>query len=231
METIELGNGQYLLRFDCGVDDFFYSRPGGLFAAEAFKAAVHRHWVNAIVLYGPNGCGKTHLVKGFFGDYMRLYPNRKAAMMSAERFVQELLQAIREKRQGAFYEKYGSCQLLILDDAFCLKGKADTQRRTGEIFQRIAASGGLAVIIFDEEVPPVYKEFWRAVEYGIEKSIACDLSLPDEGCRRAYARSIVKAEMPALPEGLAERFAQELKTMSQIRATMQKHALEDRIND
>lgn len=61
---------------------------------------------NPLFLYGGSGLGKTHLLQAIGNKFHELYPNKKVLYTTSEKFTYELVNAIREKSNREFRNKY-----------------------------------------------------------------------------------------------------------------------------
>lgn len=80
---------------------------------------------NPLFIYGGVGLGKTHLLHAIGNYIYEHYPSFKIIITTAEKFLYEVVQKIRESRMDEFKEKYRSADLLLVDDIeFLQKGEA-----------------------------------------------------------------------------------------------------------
>ncbi len=80
---------------------------------------------NPLFIYGGVGLGKTHLLHAIGNYVYDHYPSFKIIITTAEKFLYEVVQKIRESRMDEFKEKYRSADLLLVDDIeFLQKGEA-----------------------------------------------------------------------------------------------------------
>ena len=82
---------------------------------------------NPLYIYGDVGLGKTHLLHAIGLRYRALRPDRRAVYLSAEKFMNEFVRALRLERIMAFKERLRSVDLLMIDDVQFIGGKHATQ--------------------------------------------------------------------------------------------------------
>ena len=80
---------------------------------------------NPLVLYGPPGIGKTHLLHAV--GHLALSEGLQPVLASAERFVNDFVTSLRARSLEALRAHYRHCDLLLLDDLQFLEGKPQTQ--------------------------------------------------------------------------------------------------------
>ena len=78
---------------------------------------------NPLFIYGGVGLGKTHLLHAIGNHVYESNPSAKILITTAEKFLFELVQKIRDNKTDEFKEKYRSVDLLLVDDIeFLQKG-------------------------------------------------------------------------------------------------------------
>src|SRR5262249_13903789 len=71
---------------------------------------------NPLVLHGPVGTGKTHLLEGIYAGLRKAGPDARPCLVSAEEFTARFVQATRFGKQSAFRRQFRECTSLLLDD-------------------------------------------------------------------------------------------------------------------
>ena len=82
--------------------------------------------VNPLLICGPTGVGKTHLLEGILSASRRLHRERHAVLLTAEQFTSTFLEALHRGGLPSFRNKYRAVDLLIIDDIQFLAGKTAT---------------------------------------------------------------------------------------------------------
>ncbi len=96
-------------------------------AAAQQVAGVDRLPFNPLYLYGGVGLGKTHLMHAIAWCLRGREPGRRVLYLSAERFMYQFVQAIRQKDTVAFKERFRSADVLLIDDIQFICDKESTQ--------------------------------------------------------------------------------------------------------
>ena len=96
-------------------------------AASIAAAGGGRRRHNPLFLCGGTGLGKTHLVHAVAHRVREENPNAKILYLSAEKFVNEFVQALQDQKMGEFRAKFRNCDLLLVDDIQFLANKTQTQ--------------------------------------------------------------------------------------------------------
>ena len=124
---------------------------------------------NPLFLYGEAGLGKTHLMHAIGQFILYSNPKRKVLYVSSEMFTNELIKAIREKKNEAFRNKYRTVDILLFDDVQFVQGRESTGKsfqhfdtlyhtRSKSCFQAIGRLRSLG--IFPNASAPVLPGAW-----------------------------------------------------------------------
>ncbi len=107
---------------------------------------------NPLFIYGGVGLGKTHLLQGTANEIMRRNKTAKVIYTTAERFTNEIIKSIREKKPEEFRKKYRRMDTLIIDDVQFFEGKERTQDELFNTFNDLFEFH--KQIIFSADRPP-----------------------------------------------------------------------------
>lgn len=88
---------------------------------------------NPLVIVGPTGVGKTHLLHGI-GHALSAFPDALVACLSAQEFLDDLVNAIERDRVDAWRSKYRRASAFLLDDVQMLAGKDRSQEELFHLF-------------------------------------------------------------------------------------------------
>ena len=99
------------------------------FAHAAAEAVVDQPGkaYNPMFIYGGVGLGKTHLMHAIGHAIGLRNRHLRVAYISAEKFMNELINAIRYDKTQTFRDKYRSIDVLLMDDVQFMAGKERTQ--------------------------------------------------------------------------------------------------------
>jgi chromosomal replication initiator protein len=104
---------------------------------------------NPLVLHGPVGTGKTHLLEGIHAGLQQRRPDWRACFVTAEDFTNRFVQAMRSGKLAGFRKHFRECDLLLLDDLHFLASKPATQEEFLHTFNVLAADGRQVVVTCD----------------------------------------------------------------------------------
>ena len=122
------------------------------YAASVAVAEGYSKKYNPLFIYSGSGLGKTHLMHAI-GHYVhQKRPRKKVLYVSAETFTAELIDAIRNKQQQAFKDKYRKVDYLLFDDVQFIAGNDAVQREMFNIFEALYNSNNQ--LVFTSDRPP-----------------------------------------------------------------------------
>lgn len=86
-----------------------------------------RNEYNPLYLYGGTGLGKTHLMQAIAHHIKDNNPQKTVVYITAEMFVNQLIDAIKKNKTDEFKSKFKKIDLLMIDDIQDIVGKQRTQ--------------------------------------------------------------------------------------------------------
>ena len=117
------------LRRDFTFDQFVVSNNNDFAYSAALSMASKKICQqNSILLLSKTGMGKSHLSQAVGHHILGRYPNEKVYYITAEDFMNEMVQGIKNNASDKFKQKYrDGCDVLLLEDIHYLSGKEKTQ--------------------------------------------------------------------------------------------------------
>ncbi|HEX5474026.1 MAG TPA: chromosomal replication initiator protein DnaA [Vicinamibacterales bacterium] len=193
--------------------DTFIVGPSNQFAHAACRAVAEApsRSYNPLFIYGDVGLGKTHLMHAI-GHYVANHlRNLKLTYISSERFMNEMINAVRYDRILDFRERYRSVDVLLVDDVQFLAGKEGTQTEFFHTFNALYDSQKQIVISGDcppREIPQLEDRLRSRFEWGL----IADIQPPDLETKVAILKKKAEAEGIPLPDTVAIYIAGKIKS-------------------
>lgn len=169
---------------------------------------------NPMYIYGGVGLGKTHLMHAAGHAIKERNRHLRVAYITSEKFMNELINAIRYDKTQTFREKYRSIDVLLMDDVQFLAGKERTQEEFFHTFNALHNDQKQIVITSDcppREIPTLEERLHSRFEWGL----IADLEPPDLETKVAILKRKADLDGVDLPDEIA--FYMATKVRSNIR--------------
>ncbi|WP_315854163.1 chromosomal replication initiator protein DnaA [Gemmata palustris] len=164
---------------------------------------------NPLVVHGPVGTGKTHLLEGIYAG-MKRQSDQRPCYVTAEEFTTRFVQASRLGKMSAFRRQFRECSTLLLDDLHFLATKKATQEEFLHTFDALVADGRQVVVtmdchprLADELMPELLDRLLGGAVWG--------LMPPDPETRLEILRKKSCGPGPMIPDAVLKALANTLR--------------------
>ncbi len=166
---------------------------------------------NPMFIYGGVGLGKTHLMHAAGHAIKERNRHLRVAYISAEKFMNELINAIRYDKTQTFREKYRSIDVLLMDDVQFMAGKERTQEEFFHTFNALHNDQKQIVVTSDcppREIPTLEERLHSRFEWGL----IADIEPPDLETKVAILKRKADLDGVMLPDEIAFFIAGKVKS-------------------
>ena len=180
-------------------------------AAALAVAESPSHSYNPLFLYGGVGLGKTHLMHAIGHKITDNNPNLQVMYLTAEQFVNDLINSIRYDRMPAFRDLYRTIDILLIDDIQFIANKERTQEEFFHTFNTLYTSQKQIILSSDSSprrIPTLEERLRSRFEWGL----IADIQPPELETKVAILRRKAETESIDLPDDVALFIAQHVKT-------------------
>jgi len=166
---------------------------------------------NPLYLYGGVGLGKTHLMHACGHAIKSRNHHLTLCYISSEKFMNDLINAIRYDKTQSFREKYRSVDVLLIDDVQFMAGKERTQEEFFHTFNALYDQQKQIVISSDcppREIPTLEERLHSRFEWGL----IADIEPPDLETKIAIIKRKGDLLGVAIPDDVAMFIAGRVKS-------------------
>jgi chromosomal replication initiator protein len=177
----------------------FHVGPGNEVAHSAARGVVARPGqYSPLVLFGPPGCGKTHLLEGIWRAARTSSQFRRVIYLTAEQFTNQFLEALKHTGTPNFRRKYRDVELLLIDDVQFFAGKQSTIVELVHTLDTLQRAGGQLVFAADRP-PAELRGLGSDLVARLNAGLACPLQPADGPTRRKIVEQLAIRMGCALP--------------------------------
>jgi chromosomal replication initiator protein len=166
---------------------------------------------NPLFIYGGVGLGKTHLLNAIGLRALSRHPDMNVVYVSAEEFMNELINSIRYDRMPKFREKYRNIDCLLIDDIQFVAGKEKTQEEFFHTFNTLHDSGKQIVVSsdkFPKDIPNMENRLRSRFEWGL----IADIHPPEIETKIAILEKKAQENNMVLPSNVAHYVASQVES-------------------
>lgn len=189
--------------------DRFVVGPSNRLAFAAARSIVEDREIryNPLFLNAPVGLGKTHLACAIVNESIRLRPRTRVAFAPAERFLADMVTALRNGRIDGFTDRYRrSVDLLVIDDVQFLAGKKKTESEFFHALDELFADGK-QVVLTGNGAPSSIPDLAEPLRSRLGAGLVVEIDPPEPDTRVAIVERRAQERGVTLPAGVAEMVA------------------------
>ncbi len=174
--------------------DSFVVGPHNKLAFAAANAVTEKpgRLYNPLFIYGSSGLGKTHLLHAIGNHIKKQARSANILYQSADRFVNEFINAIRFDKVYQFETRYKDVDVLLVDDIQFISNKEQTQEAFFHIFNTLHQAHK-QIVFTSDSLPCDIAGLAERMRSRLEGGLIADIQLPKLETKIAILRK--KAEL------------------------------------
>jgi len=166
---------------------------------------------NPLFLYGGTGLGKTHLMLAVGNQIKKDNPKAKVMYLSSERFVQDMITALRNNVIDQFKAHYRSADALLIDDIQFFAKKERSQEEFFYTFNSLL-EGQKQIILTCDRFPKEVENLDERLQSRLGWGLTIAIEPPELETRVAILIKKAQQNLVMLPEDVAFFIAQRIKS-------------------
>ena len=166
---------------------------------------------NPLFIYGTGGLGKTHLANAIGIEVKNNHPEKIVLYVSADKFLTQFVDAIKDNKRNDFVHFYQSIDVLIIDDVQFLCGKEKTQDVFFHIFNHLHQNKKQVILTSDKAPVDIIGMEQRLLSR-FKWGLSADLQSPDLETRLAILKKKIKKDGIDIPYEVIEYIAYSITT-------------------
>ena len=191
-------------------------------AATAIVQSVGNKY-NPLFIYGGVGLGKTHLIQAVGNEIKEKYKNGvKVKYVTSEKFTNDVVWAIRNRRMEDVKNMYRYTDVLIIDDIQFIGGKEKTEEEFFHTFNALSENNK-QIIISSDRPPRSIPTLEERLRSRFEGGRIDDINLPDYATRVAIIKTKLQEKLAVLEEEIIDLIAKKVqKNIREIEGILNK---------
>ena len=193
-------------------DNFVPGKANDLARAAAFQVADNPgSGYNPLFVYGGVGLGKTHLIQAIGNRMLQQNAKARVRYIHADRYVSDMVRAVRANSYDDFKRRYDSLDLLLIDDIQFFAGKERTQEQFFYTFNTLIEEHK-QVIITSDTFPKDLAGIEERLKSRFSWGLTVMLEPPELEMRVAILLDKAKQDKVNLDEGTAFFIAKQVRS-------------------
>ena len=191
------------------------SNSWALAAAQGVVSNPGKSGYNPLFIHGGTGLGKTHLMQAIGNELKRRNSNMAICYLTAETFLNEYVNALKNGQIESFRNRYRTIDLLMVDDVqFLQKGKQFQE----EFFNTFCAlwQAHKQIVMTSDVAPKNLPAVEERLISRFEGGMVQEIESPNYETRLAILRKKSEGMTPSIPDSALEFIADTIK--SHVRA-------------
>lgn len=191
-------------------------------AAQAVTKEIGKRY-NPLFIYGGVGLGKTHLLQAIGNTIKGNHKNEiNVLYVTSEKFVNDVVWAVRNRRTDDIKKKYRSIDVLIIDDIQFIGGKPATEMEFFYTFNSLYENSK-QIIISSDRAPAAIPTLEERLRSRFEGGMIADISYPDYETRLAILKTKVKQNDWDMSDNVLEQIASKVqKNIRELEGVLNK---------
>ena len=177
---------------------------------------------NPLFIYGDSGLGKTHLMKAIENEVRKKNPDMKIIYTTSENFLNEFVEAIKNKDMETFHSKYRGADFLLIDDIQFISTRDTLQQEFFHTFNDLY-NARKQIVLTADIAPSKLTLLEDRISSRFILGVQVDIQPPDFETRMAIVKRKSELLGLQLSDNICRLIAEKIKTnIRQLEGTVNK---------
>jgi len=159
-----------------------------------------------ILMFGPSGVGKSHVLRGLFDQHQASQPNARMRLHNGADFTRKFSQAHEVGSLSDIQRQLRSLDCLAFDDVHLLVEKPYAQLELLYLLDKLKDHG--ARVLLTSRLSPHELPFCPALKSRLSGGLIVPIQLPGQATRSAFVRRFAHELGIELPDDVVDRLAE-----------------------
>ncbi|MBI1248816.1 hypothetical protein GC197_13370 [bacterium] len=173
-------------------------------AVEALKRDASQF--SPLVLYGPSGSGKSHLLQGLTGVLVEKNPDLKVLSVTGSDFAREYGNALRQETASKTRSEFFGTDVLVVEDLHELLHFPSMQQVLIHLLDELERRGA-SVLVSCRENPIAMDGFSAELRSRLSSGLLVPVVLPEQGTREVLIQGIATRHQREITRMAAQKLA------------------------
>ncbi|TSC78855.1 MAG: chromosomal replication initiator protein [Parcubacteria group bacterium Gr01-1014_33] len=186
---------------------------------------------NPFFIYGGVGLGKTHLMQAVGNEILRYSPSAKIRYVPSERYMGEIVEALKTQQMNKLKDKYREVDLLVVDD---IQFIARTEKMQEEFFHTFNTlyERNKQIIISSDRPPHAISTLEERLRSRFEGGMIADIGLPDFETRLLILKTKIDVKKADVPEEVLRYLAEKIKNnIRELEGALNRVIIESKVSN
>jgi chromosomal replication initiator protein len=189
-----------------GLGEFIVGPCNRMAFAAVEIAASRPGEISPLVIHGPGGVGKSHLLELACNRARGFHPGLQVAFLSAEQFTTSFLHALHGRSLPGFRRSIRSADMLVIDDLQFFVGKRATIQEFQQTIDAFYRQGKQIVVASDKDLDAL-SDLGSELLGRLRGGMTARLLPPDYDVRRGIVTALARIRGLALPDDVIHHVA------------------------
>jgi chromosomal replication initiator protein len=193
----------------CSFDTFVAGTSNQVALTSARMVAQQPGTFSPLLIWGPPGNGKTHLLEGIWSA-VRKQPRRRCIYLTSEQFTTFFLQALHGRGLPSFRRRYRDVDLLIIEDVQFFEGKRATINELLFTIDSVLRDGRQLVFSSNRSLTQL-QSLGSDLTNRLGGGLVAAVQAPDEAARATILGNTAAARRLVVPERVVQLIAERIR--------------------